>query len=88
MDTDKCAFSIEQDETLEKIVNSNEVVMNYPVQFSNIPKSPPNSYRTVRCGGWKKGLFSGMCGLGKEIYTGFTQIEGSFNTINKSGLTG
>lgn len=32
------AFSIEQDETSEQIKNNNEIVISYPVQFSNIPK--------------------------------------------------
>lgn len=35
---EKCVFSIEEEETLEKIKNSDEVVIGYPVQFSNIPK--------------------------------------------------
>lgn len=32
------AFSIEQSETIEQIKNSDEIVLCYPVQFSNIPK--------------------------------------------------
>lgn len=31
-------FSIEQSETIEQIKNSDEIVLCYPVQFSNIPK--------------------------------------------------
>ena len=37
-DDSKNSFSIEDDEALEKIENDNEIVMGYPVQYSNIPK--------------------------------------------------
>ena len=32
------SFSIEDKETLGKIKNDNEIVIGYPVQYSNIPK--------------------------------------------------
>lgn len=34
----KNSFSIEANEALEKIKNDNEIVIGYPVQYSNIPK--------------------------------------------------
>ncbi len=34
----KNSYSIEENETLEKIKNNNEIVIGYPVQYSNIPK--------------------------------------------------
>ena len=37
-DDSKNSFSIEDDEALEKIENDNEIVIGYPVQYSNIPK--------------------------------------------------
>lgn len=37
-DNSKNLFSIETNETLEKIKNDNEIVIGYPVQYSNIPK--------------------------------------------------
>lgn len=37
-DQSKNSFSIEENETLEKIKNNNEIVIGYPVQYSNIPK--------------------------------------------------
>ena len=35
---DSLAFSIEQDEAAAHIKNSSEIIIGYPVQFSNIPK--------------------------------------------------
>lgn len=37
-DDSKNSFSIEDNEALEKIKNDNEIVIGYPVQYSNIPK--------------------------------------------------
>ena len=37
-DSSKNSFSIENNETLEKIKNDTEIVIGYPVQYSNIPK--------------------------------------------------
>ncbi|MCI9469015.1 MAG: iron-sulfur protein, partial [Oscillospiraceae bacterium] len=37
-DCSKNSFSIEDSEALERIKNDNEIVMGYPVQYSNIPK--------------------------------------------------
>lgn len=37
-DSSKNSFSIEDNEVLEKIKNDNEIVIGYPVQYSNIPK--------------------------------------------------
>ena len=37
-DNSKNLFSIEANEALEKIKNDNEIVIGYPVQYSNIPK--------------------------------------------------
>ena len=37
-DRSKNSFSIEDSETLERIKNDNEIVVGYPVQYSNIPK--------------------------------------------------
>ena len=37
-DYSKNSFSIEDNEALEKIKNDNEIVIGYPVQYSNIPK--------------------------------------------------
>ena len=37
-DCSKNSFSIEDNETLEMIKESNEIVIGYPVQYSNIPK--------------------------------------------------
>lgn len=37
-DSDKNSFSIEDNESLDKIKNDNEIVIGYPVQYSNIPK--------------------------------------------------
>ena len=34
----RLVFSIEQDETISHIKNNQEIVISYPVQFSNIPK--------------------------------------------------
>lgn len=34
----KSSFSIEDSEALERIKNDDEIVMGYPVQYSNIPK--------------------------------------------------
>ena len=34
----KNSFSIEDNETLKKIKNNSEIVIGYPVQYSNIPK--------------------------------------------------
>ena len=37
-DCSKNSFSIEDSEALERIKNDDEIVMGYPVQYSNIPK--------------------------------------------------
>lgn len=37
-DCSKNSFSIEDSEALERIKNDNEIVIGYPVQYSNIPK--------------------------------------------------
>ena len=37
-DCSKNSFSIEDSEALERIKNDNEIVVGYPVQYSNIPK--------------------------------------------------
>ena len=37
-DCSKNSFSIEDSEALERIKNDNEIIMGYPVQYSNIPK--------------------------------------------------
>lgn len=37
-DCSKNSFSIEDGEALERIINDDEIVMGYPVQYSNIPK--------------------------------------------------
>ena len=37
-DCSKNSFSIEDNETLEMIKESNEIVIGYPVQYSNIPE--------------------------------------------------
>lgn len=37
-DHSKNSFSIEDDKTLDEMKNHNEIVIGYPVQYSNIPK--------------------------------------------------